>query len=131
MSNFNMIITAVTKDLIAKLKVNRDLHKVQFKESIEAWRKLCIRRLERKLDKFAKARTTEQSSELSLVDSLIELHRPDEYTGDYNDAIEMLEMHQSDTIDLDRKTFQKFAQNKWDWIRSFEQTHQAYSTQLG
>lgn len=41
--------------------------------------------------------------------------RPHDYSDDYQQAIEMLEAHQSETIELSEDEFQVLMQDKWDW----------------
>lgn len=99
--------TKVDKDdLLAQVRKNRALHEEQYKEAMKIYKQEIIQDLEKKLKRARAGK---------LVNHYIKIDMPVNYLGDYDEAIEMLEWSTTETIDLDKKSFQQLVKDKWEW----------------
>lgn len=51
---------------------------------------------------------------------------PEDHTGDYDDAIAMMQWSQSDTIELTQSQFKQYVQDDWGWKDSWMVSNTAY-----
>jgi hypothetical protein len=97
-------------DLIATLRGNRDIHRETFLKAQDVYREKVIAAFEERLEA---ARNGEK------ILTYINLPEPEDHTDAFNTAINMLEWEIGDEVDLDRRDFQRFVQNQWEWGASF------------
>lgn len=117
----SMTINADRKVLIAKLTSNRVQHVAEFDEAMHGWRDKITTRFE---DTAQQAR---EGKLITLPDNLYRLQAPVSYEKDYTCAINMLEMHVSDIVELSTRDFQRFVQDDWDWKDQFSTLNASYS----
>ena len=108
-------------DLIATLRDNRDRHRAIFIQAQEVYREKVVEALDSML---AEARRG------GKIVTFVNLPTPEDHTSSFDTAIEMLEWHQDDKIELSRRDFTRYVQNKWEWEASFAANTMSYSEQL-
>jgi hypothetical protein len=114
-------ITVEKNKLIETLKRNRDEHVSIFERAQIVYREKVIDELDRAIDDAKNGRK---------IIRFINLPEPENHLSDFETAIEMLEWDTADTVDLDRRDFKRFVQNKWEWEQSFAGNTQSYSSML-
>jgi hypothetical protein len=110
-------VTVVKEDLIAKINTTRTEHREQFLAAQEKYRERVIEELDRRLAEVRAGKP------ISLGFSLPE---PQDYTHEYDMALEQLEWEIEDTVELDQSTFQELVLNQWAWARQFAATSLSY-----
>lgn len=110
-------ITVSKTQLLDALRLNRDEHITIFDKAVEVYKQRIIEELERNL---ADARAGRK------VSRVIMLPEPENHTADFDTAIKMLEWEQSDTIELERRDFMRYVENRWEWAASFAGNTQSY-----
>lgn len=113
-----MIVSVSTQQLLGILHTNLEAHVQNFNEAYGAYRK----KVEDKLRQLLREVENSEGRVPSLSD-LRSLMKPECFQSEYNRAIEMLEMHQGDTLNLDADTYQKFVQDEWNWTHLFKGTY--------
>lgn len=103
-------ITVEKSKLLDALRLNRDEHINIFDKAVEVYRRKVIEELERSL---ADARAGRK------VSRMIMLPEPENHTADFDTAIKMLEWEQAAVIEIDRRDFMKYVENRWEWAASF------------
>jgi hypothetical protein len=109
-------------ELLARLKQNRDDHRVIFEEALEGWHREALAELEaRKADLAAGKRRT-----ISIRKVV-----PEDHTSDYNRVIAMIEMSIDDTITLTESDFAQYVMDDWGWQGQFLSNTYGSSTATG
>jgi hypothetical protein len=104
-------VTVKKAELIEKLAANRDAHKATYEEAKANYRQKVIDELRKRAGEI------EGGADISTH---FMLPQPEDHTSDYEEALEALQWHQDDTVELDRMgEFQSWVLNKWNWDRSF------------
>ena len=106
-------------ELLDKVRANRDQHRELFLKAQEGFRARVIEELDEMI------KTAREHREVRLQVGLVP---PQDHTSDYERAIAMLEMHQSDTIEIDAQTFAQLVRNEWAWFRSATVTNALYAS---
>ena len=106
-------------ELLAKIRKNRDEHRDLFLKAQEGFRARAVEELDKML---ALAR---DGKEVRLY---VGLEQPEDHTAEYDRAIEMLEMSQDDTLDVDRQTFAQLVKNEWAWFEKAMVTNTLYAS---
>lgn len=114
-------ITVSKEELINTLEGNRAEHREIFEKAQAVYREKVIAELDRALDDAKNGRR---------IIRFINLPEPEDHTNDFTTAIEMLSWHQGDQVDLDRRDFKRYVQNRWEWDSSFAANTQSYSAML-
>lgn len=114
-------ITVKKDRLIETLKRNRDEHVSIFERAQIVYRDKVIAAFEERL---AAARRGDK------VITYINLPEPENHLSDFETAIEMLEWDTAETVDLDRRDFKRFVQNKWEWESTYAANTRSYSDML-
>ena len=108
----------VKKDqLLDILRSNREKHHEIVIKAQCVYRAKVIQELDKMLDDAKNGHT--------LV-TQVKLPVPVDMTRDYDDAIEMLEMHQEDTIELDSHEFKQYVKDEWQWKQHFTTSNAGY-----
>lgn len=103
-------ITVKIAELVEILKTNRADHQDTYTQAMEACRRDAMKILEDQLNAAAQGRPF-----LSVFRFAV----PEDHTKDYDRAIKMLEMHQSDTIEMTEHTFSELVMDDWSWKATF------------
>lgn len=112
-----MTVKVDKKDLLSKLKENRKIHIIEFREVLEAYREEAIRQLEEKLKNAKKGH----------IDLYFNnLNKPSSAEKSYDEAISMVEFSINSHFDLDQRDYKKYVLDEWDWKTSFEHTKTSY-----
>lgn len=113
-----MNIIAKTDDVLKKLIANRKRHSGVVKEAREGYvaqaQKVLLRRLG-------------ELKEGKLVALAFSLKPPQDHTSVYDTAIQMLELHTGDEIELDNSQVRTLVMDEWDWSQAFWGSNKAYS----
>lgn len=112
-------VTVKKEDLIAKVQTNREEHRAIFLQAQEKYREAVIEKLDQRL---AEVRA---GHPISLGFSLPE---PQDYTNEYDMAIQQLEWEIADTVELDQNMFRQLVLNEWSWSQHFAASNAAYLT---
>lgn len=114
-----MRINAKRDEVLARLRTNMEAHAKIVAEARVGYVQKAREALSAKLDALASGRVVALSFALQV---------PIDQTKVYQVAIEMLEMHQDDTIELDSDQVRNLMRDEWDWTEHFLATNSAYSS---
>ncbi len=104
------------KEVLVK---NRAAHKVQFEQAWEGYRKVAAKELEDRLDAVKDGKPFQLWFNLSV---------PEDHTDDYDQTLEMLELHVEDTIALSINEYQQYFKDDWGWKGKFASDNATYSS---
>ncbi len=116
-------VTVRKKELLAKLRENREKHAQEAQAAKTAYYKKLETRVA-ELHSALKEDTSSVSSKFSAVRELIE---PQSYLSDYDRVIGMLDMSVSDEIVISEEQFRHFVQDEWLWTDSFKTINASYA----
>jgi len=116
-----MNVTCKTSEVLARLQDNRGKHAKIVAEAREGYIKAAQAELEKRLAKIREGKIVGLTFQLSL---------PKDCTGAYDTVIEMLQSHQSETIELSATEFRQLMMDQWDWSHEFLYTNAMYSASL-
>jgi len=121
-NSFDVVINV--KDAIKTLKKNKKRHAKIVKEA----RRGYIERAEKilnndnqQLDKDVLLKRT--------CTALGSLELPQDYTDVYDTTIQMLELHQEETVEMTGEQVRCLMMDNWDWTRHFIATNSKYSVE--
>ena len=112
-------ITVSKANLLETLKKNREEHRGLFLEAQKGFRKAVIATLDQRL---------QDARDGKKIDLRIALPEPQDYTGEFDTAIKMLEWDTGDEVELTMHDFQRYVENQWEWRDAFTRTSGAYLT---
>jgi len=119
MQGLDKMKVVVSKTTVLEaLKKNRDLHKTIVKEAREGYVIQARKALEKELKKLEAGKPVRIGIHLEL---------PSDNTKVYDTAIQMLEMHEGESVELDAAQFRVLVMNKWDWMDQFLFANRGYS----
>lgn len=141
-------VTVNRKNLLEKLRENRDKHQREYRESLEGYRALAQERLVRlrekalrdveenfdliatKLEKFDPEDEDRRLGDMvTLLQSMsFSLKVPQDHTRSYDVAIEMAEWEVNETVELMQSQFQCFVLDDWEWQQEFKQLNKTYAS---
>ena len=111
--------TTVDKSvLLARLRENYERHKKVVSEAQKGHLARAQQELKERLKQLADGKMVPLAFHLSL---------PRDHSEVYETAIEMLEMHTEDKVELRSEEFTRLVQDRWDWSHSFWVTTRDYS----
>lgn len=110
-------ITVNKNALVETLRQNRNVHRDVFIAAQDAYRVAMIAELDRALEEARAGKQIKRAFSLPV---------PEDHTADFDTAIEMLEWHQGDTVELGHYEFQQYVQNQWGWRASFAANTESY-----
>jgi hypothetical protein len=110
-------ITVGKPALLEKLRSNRDSHRGLYEKAYEGYRKAMLADLEAKLTDLKAGKA---------VDPYLRHQAPEDHTRDYDDVVDMLEMHQGDTLELTQAQFRCYVKDDWGWKKTWTTSNSAY-----
>jgi hypothetical protein len=114
-------ITVNKEHLIETLERNRAEHREIFEKAQVVYREQMVRELDQALDDAKNGRK---------IVRFINLPEPEDHTKDFDTAIAMLTWDTGDTVELDRRDFKRYIENKWEWEGTFAANTMSYSAML-
>lgn len=114
----SMRIQAKRDDVLATLTKNRETHAAIVAEARKGYVEKAKSALNEKFSKLASGK---------VVSLTFSLRMPVDQTKVYDTAIEMLKLHQEETIELDAGQVRNLMQDQWDWTEAFYGTNAIYS----
>ena len=117
-------ITVGKAELLETLRVNRDNHKAEYDKAVEVYTERFVQNAK----DYAKD-AVKRAARGEKFASLAWLPVPEEHTEDFDRAIQMLEWHQGETIELSTYDFAQYVQGDWGWAKSFTTNTLSYSSQ--
>ncbi len=114
-----------TTDLIKKLEENHAKHVIAYNEAMVGYREQIEKTLRTALKKFKADNSIYNKS------FIVNLATPMSYAKEYTTVIEMLKFCTDDTITLDRKNFENFVLDEWNWTTSFISSTSVYNGKTG
>ena len=115
-NGMNTVIMNKVK-LLDHLKSNRAEHIKVFNETMAEYRKDIVTKLE---EMVAVAKNGKD------VDHYVDLEKPTSHETDYDTVIAMLEWANNDFVELTRKEFENYIENKWSWTERFTASNIMY-----
>lgn len=108
-------------ELLEALRKNKEVHLAEFKEATEDFKKALVAELQKNL-KLAKAEKLDKLQ--------ISMYPPTDYSDQYQEVIDMLEVSVDDTISLDSEAFKAYYKNEWSWTGQFKMMAATYKGAL-
>ena len=106
------------KDLLDKIKANKDKHRQIFLEAIEGFKKKAIEILEQKIEMLKNGKKTEL---------YVRMPEPEDHTKDYNRVIEMISQNLLEEIELTEEEFARYVLDDWRWKDEFLSVSNTYT----
>jgi hypothetical protein len=113
-----MVVTCKTKEVLKKAKKSREEHAKIVKEARKGYLEKAQAALRERLQELEAGKLKALSFRLKV---------PSDHTSEYDTVIQMLEMHQPDTIDLNADEVRHLIEDKWDWTDEFLTSNALYS----
>lgn len=104
--------------LLDRLRENKEQHEIDFREAYEGYTLLVVKELE---DKLARVR------EGQPIEQYVRNNAPVNYTSEYADAIDMLEMATDTEIELSQQQFRQYVKDDWGWKQQWSLENAGYS----
>ena len=123
-----MKVLLAKTEVLEKLRSNRDRHEETFEQAMTVWRDEVKELLEAELQYFAEkgelknARRGYAQIQLPI--------RPQKYSESYEKAIQMLQHHQVDMVELEDEDFVRFMMDEWEWHGEWAANAQTYSSKF-
>lgn len=109
-NNNGLTLTYDRNELLEKIKANRDRHIKEYEQAMEVYKKEGEKALKKLLREF-------RANPRKRLE--INLRRPRQFTKQYDEAIEMLQMTTEETIKLPRAYFNQLVRDEWSWSDEF------------
>ena len=119
----DMKITIDKKHLLKILRDNQERHQMAYEEARSRFRQKVVEKMEERLIELKEPSWTDMK--LSKVQRF-DLPVPEDYTHDYQEVIDMLEMAEEKKIVITSHQFHCWCKDKWDWTPSFRMSSGAY-----
>jgi hypothetical protein len=117
-----LIITVEKQKLLSALRENLETHKKEYVDAMQEYKKRVLEGLKAAPDKFAGGALLSD-----CVGHLSRLPYPQNKEKEYNRAIQMLEMDNGTTVELNEHQFRCYCQDEWEWAVSAKLANSAYS----
>ncbi len=121
-SNHSVTVRVNTKELVKKLRENREKHEQIVKEARTGYVNKA---------KMLIATRLEQLNAGKIVSLTFALHMPVSMLSSYDDAIAAFEMHTEETIELTVDDVSNYMRDKWTWKQNFLTSNAIYSKMAG
>jgi len=105
--------------LLEKLRSNLEKHRTEYTEALEGWKTAVIAEMEHNLD------LARSAAEYKLH---VRLERPEDYSADYAQVINLLEASVDEIIILRTVEFQQYHENNWAWSARHQDAVSNYSS---
>jgi hypothetical protein len=109
--------TVKVADLKKKLKANRKTHRETYEKALKRFSELAVEKFEENIEEIKKG---------GPVRTYLDLPTPEDHTGDYDTAIEMLDWTVLDEVELTQHEFQQFVLDDWGWKQTFASNTMSY-----
>lgn len=106
--------------LLGTLRKNRESHRAIFEEAVEGYKKKALDELESKLEAV-------RSMKRKPIQVYLSLPLPVDHTDEYDRAIKMISMSESESFELDEEDFSNFVEDDWGWKNNFLTSNSFYS----
>lgn len=103
--------------LATTLETNKGTHRNAYEKAVERYRSKAVELFEENIKEVKKGGPVRQHLALPV---------PEDHTKDYDRALQMLEWHQGEEIELTMGEFQTYVQDDWGWKQSFSTTNMTY-----
>jgi hypothetical protein len=114
----SMTVTVSKGEALERLKKNRELHAVIVKEAREAYANRALDALTKRIEKLKTGK---------IVSLSFSLRPPQDHTDVYNTAIEMLELHCEEHVEMSAGQVRNLMMDEWDWMDQFLVANAGYS----
>lgn len=114
-------VTVKKDELLGILRTNRTKHRDIFIDAQKGYKERVIAELEKSLDDARAGKKLRTS---------ITLVAPVNQTGDYDQAIGMLEMSVDNTVELSASEFRQYVLDKWAWDAQFKMSNATYTAMV-
>lgn len=112
-------ITVNKVALIEKLRTNLSTHTEKVEQAQGRYRQKVTEELERRLADAKAGRPLD-------VAVLARMPVPRSFADEYEQAIDELDWHTSDVVELTSRDFRRFVRDDWEWANQFAGTTQTY-----
>jgi hypothetical protein len=109
-----------TKDLLEKIKANREKHALEYTEAVKEYRAKLRQVLKDKL------KAIDASEVTSVPRGSISVPEPKSYLEEYDQFIDMLEMTKDENTTLSVMMFNQLVRDQWSWKQDFNMTKMSY-----
>ena len=104
-------------DLMTKVEANRRTHRATFLKAQERYREKVIEELDKRLAEVRDGKP------ISLG---FHLPEPQDYTHEYDMALEQLTWEVADEVELEQDDFRQLVLNEWRWAQQFAASTRMY-----
>jgi iron uptake system EfeUOB component EfeO/EfeM len=115
----NQTIEVDRERLLQTLIANRKKHKQTYRKAVKAYRERMVKELRKAADNIEAGGKVETRTVLLLP-------VPQSYLNEYDAAIEMMEWHTRDALELGQADFEQYVLDKWHWKNQFLADTKAY-----
>jgi len=115
------MIKVTTKDLIDKVRKNREQHALDFTKAEKGFIMDCEVKLKAAMKEVKRGD----------VPDTIRFEQPTCHTDDYDAILDMLEMSVDEELEITYEQFQRYARDKWDWSANFNELATFYNSYVG
>ena len=110
-------VTVNKADLIAKVKANRDEHRGIFEIAVVKYREAVLEQLDARIEEIRAGKP---------ISLRFTLPAPEDFTDEYDMALEQMNWEVGDKVELDQQTFRELVLNQWRWADRFYANTQSY-----
>lgn len=112
-----LTVTVDKQQLLTQLQINRDKHGEVYEKAKAGYIKVTTEQVKEYLTRLANG---------ELLERAFLPAPPDDHTGDYDDAIQMLLWSKDDSIELTQAQFTQYVMDDWGWKDSWIASNSAY-----
>ena len=105
-------------DLLARIKVNRGMHRDEFERAQAGYRTAMIEELDRMLADAREGRNIKRG---------VSMPEPTDHTSEYDTVIAMLEMCVDEVVEIDMQQFDNYVRDNWHWKAQWSASNSHYS----
>jgi hypothetical protein len=113
-------------DLLQKMHQNREEHRREYLEAATKYRQAIVSELRARASKIARGADENDPGKIDDIEPFVHLPVPVDYTDSYDAAIDALEWHRGNEVELDQKEFDRWVRNNWEWKGNFAANTQSY-----
>lgn len=99
-------VRVLTTSLKKRVSLNREAHRAEYHKAVEGWARESAGLLRKDLDMLE----TGERRKLTVIDPL-----PKDHLGDYDRALEMIDMSIDESQLLDEDEFRHYVMDDWTW----------------
>lgn len=115
-------ITVARDDLLVALRRNLEVHKSEYLEAFEDYKKILKESLK-------KALQNAEANNFEKVD--VQIAKPQNHEADYQRAIDMIEVSTNTEFTIDGDSYAAYFKNEWPWKRTFDVLAASYKSGIG